>query len=153
MRFPSVSFHFQPGHQRPEGGGKIIVAPPQRRSKRKPDLQPPLFFRRGKLSLPTGREATNRAPRPRWWLISVPGNESCHRELISPALQRDLAAKFEAPTRRRWKPASWQNYGARCFPISRKSILRTCFNFDQCVTNYFLYEKMKIKKVRKKVDS
>lgn len=29
------------------------------------DLQPPLFFRRGKLSLPTGREATNRAPRPR----------------------------------------------------------------------------------------
>ena len=44
-----------------------------------------LFFRRGKLSLPTGQEATNRAQRPRWWLISVHGNEPCYQELISPA--------------------------------------------------------------------
>lgn len=88
MRFPSaslaavrsISFHFQRDTTAGQGW-KIIVAPHRHRSETR---KPTLFFLCGKLSLPTGREATNRAQRPRWRLISVLGNEPCHQELISP---------------------------------------------------------------------
>ena len=81
----SISFHFQRDTTVGQGVGKLSWrrAPTSKRdAKTQPSI---LFFRRGKLSLPTGQEATNRAQRPRWWLISVHGNEPCYQELISPA--------------------------------------------------------------------
>lgn len=120
----------------------------RRRSERKPDLQPPLFSSdAGKLSLPTGRQATNRAPRPRWWLISVPGNESCHRELISPPLadSRGISPRISRRQIEGVKnPTGWQNYDARCFHSNLVNVSsRIWLNFNQCA-RVFLYTWLRI---------